>query len=98
MKISISVAIALLTLSQGAFAEQLDCVVNGAKEQHVRAQQQSAVEQEIMALERKACQMIVAGEIDQMIDSIISTNGLLLAAGGGIVVGNDAQRGMLKEF
>lgn len=53
---------------------------------------------EIMELEREACRLIQAGDIDRMIDSIISERGLLFADGGGIVAGNEAQRVMFKEF
>lgn len=53
---------------------------------------------EIMELEREACRLIQTGEIDRMIDSIISEHGLLFADGGGIVAGNEAQRVMFKEF
>ena len=53
---------------------------------------------EIMELEREACRLIQAGEIDRMIDSIIAEQGLLFADGGGIVNGKESQRSMFKEF
>lgn len=92
--------LALLMASIGSLvcADDLDCLVDGAKQQHVREQPQSAAEQEIMALEIQACRMILAGEIGSMIDSIISPRGLLFADGGTVVVGNEAQRAMFNEF
>lgn len=51
-----------------------------------------------MELERAGCRDLVSGNIDPMIDAIISDKGLLFADHGGIVVGKEAQRVMFKEF
>ena len=53
---------------------------------------------EIMELEREACRLMRAGDIDRMVDKIISPDGMLFADGGGIVSGKDAQRSLFKEF
>lgn len=53
---------------------------------------------EIMALEREACRLMQAGEIDRMVDRIIAPDGLLFADGGGIVSGKEAQRSLFKQF
>ena len=92
------VTLLLMVAVTVATAEELDCAVSGAQQQHVRVQPQSAAEREIMSLERKACEMILAGQVDPMIDAIVSSSGLLFADGGSVVVGKEAQRTMFKEF
>lgn len=53
--------------------------------------------EEIMELEREACRLIQAGEVDRLADIIIAEDGLLFADGGDTVTGKEAQRVMFKE-
>ncbi len=80
-----------LAITNDVIAEAVDCVVSRATEQEARAREHNASEKEIMALEREACRRIVAGDIEDMSDTI-------LADGGGMVRGREAQRMMFKEF
>ena len=74
------------------------CKVAGAADRKSGMYAPGPDTEEIMELERKACRMIAAGHIREMVDEIIHEDGLLFLDGGDILYGREQQFAMFNEF
>lgn len=88
----------VLGLCQPVFAETTDCKVEGTAALKTMSHTLGPAEQEIMHLERVTCRLLVAREIDKLMDDHIAEHGVVLLDGGGLAVGREGQRKMFKEF
>ncbi|MDK9759130.1 DUF4440 domain-containing protein [Vibrio sp. D173a] len=73
------------------------CVVTGVEKIRTPRYEDTAETREIMALERKLCQQLMAGVYDELGESL-HEHGIILLEEGGILQGRDQQVAMFKQF
>ncbi|MEN1729744.1 MAG: nuclear transport factor 2 family protein [Pseudomonadota bacterium] len=85
-----------MTLSVAAHSEV--CEVPGSAELKTMPHVLDAADQEIIQLERETCPLVVAGEVDTLMDRYIAEHGVILLDRGEVAIGREGQRQMFKDF
>jgi len=74
------------------------CILEGAAEWRATFDAPTTVEQEILDIERRACHLLAAREIDYLMDELIAEDGIILLEKAGLANGRESQRQLFKSY